>query len=90
MSGSGLLGGTGPVEVAVIDSPRKPAGKTERYRAGESTAAKQVWARATANFPGHEKSELPFKKGDLIRVKVLEVDRQGRVRLSMRDVGPPS
>ena len=25
--------------------------------------------------------------GDVVRVKVLEVDRQGRVRLSMRDVG---
>jgi polyribonucleotide nucleotidyltransferase len=30
-----------------------------------------------------------LREGDLIRVKVLEVDRQGRVRLSMRDVGPP-
>ena len=29
-----------------------------------------------------------LKEGDLVRVKVLEVDRQGRVRLSMRDVGP--
>jgi polyribonucleotide nucleotidyltransferase len=28
-----------------------------------------------------------LKEGDLIRVKVLEVDRQGRIRLSMRDVG---
>jgi polyribonucleotide nucleotidyltransferase len=28
-----------------------------------------------------------LKEGDVIRVKVLEVDRQGRVRLSMRDVG---
>ncbi|MCX7036880.1 MAG: polyribonucleotide nucleotidyltransferase [Proteobacteria bacterium] len=28
-----------------------------------------------------------LKEGDLVRVKVLEVDRQGRVRLSMRDVG---
>jgi len=27
-----------------------------------------------------------LKEGDLVRVKVLEVDRQGRVRLSMRDV----
>jgi polyribonucleotide nucleotidyltransferase len=27
-----------------------------------------------------------LKEGDLIRVKVLEVDRQGRIRLSMRDV----
>ena len=26
-------------------------------------------------------------QGDVVRVKVLEVDRQGRVRLSMRDVG---
>jgi polyribonucleotide nucleotidyltransferase len=25
-------------------------------------------------------------EGDVIRVKVLEVDRQGRVRLSMRNV----
>jgi polyribonucleotide nucleotidyltransferase len=28
-----------------------------------------------------------LKEGDVIRVKVLEVDRQGRIRLSMRDVG---
>src|SRR5205085_4927713 len=27
-----------------------------------------------------------LKEGDLIRVKVLEVDRQGRIRLSMRDL----
>ncbi|MBK7903133.1 MAG: polyribonucleotide nucleotidyltransferase [Proteobacteria bacterium] len=31
-----------------------------------------------------------LKEGDVVRVKVLEVDRQGRVRLSMRNVdGPP-
>jgi len=28
-----------------------------------------------------------LKEGDLVRVKVLEVDRQGRIRLSMRDLG---
>jgi polyribonucleotide nucleotidyltransferase len=28
-----------------------------------------------------------LREGDVVRVKVLEVDRQGRVRLSMRDVG---
>jgi polyribonucleotide nucleotidyltransferase len=28
-----------------------------------------------------------LKEGDIVKVKVLEVDRQGRVRLSMRDVG---
>jgi polyribonucleotide nucleotidyltransferase len=28
-----------------------------------------------------------LREGDVIRVKVLEVDRQGRVRLSMRDIG---
>jgi polyribonucleotide nucleotidyltransferase len=27
-----------------------------------------------------------LNEGDVIRVKVLEVDRQGRVRLSMRNV----
>jgi len=27
-----------------------------------------------------------LREGDLIRVKVLEVDRQGRIRLSMRDL----
>ena len=27
-----------------------------------------------------------LKEGDVIRVKVLEVDRQGRVRLSMRNL----
>ena len=30
-----------------------------------------------------------LKEGDQIRVKVLEVDRQGRVRLSMRNVDGP-
>ena len=29
-----------------------------------------------------------LKEGDSVRVKVLEVDRQGRIRLSMRDVQP--
>jgi polyribonucleotide nucleotidyltransferase len=29
-----------------------------------------------------------LNEGDVVRVKVLEVDRQGRVRLSMRDVEP--
>jgi polyribonucleotide nucleotidyltransferase len=28
-----------------------------------------------------------LREGDVIRVKVLEVDRQGRIRLSMRDIG---
>ena len=27
-----------------------------------------------------------LREGDVIRVKVLEVDRQGRIRLSMRDL----
>ena len=27
-----------------------------------------------------------LSEGDTVRVKVLEVDRQGRIRLSMRDV----
>ena len=27
-----------------------------------------------------------LKEGDLVKVKVLEVDKQGRIRLSMRDV----
>jgi polyribonucleotide nucleotidyltransferase len=27
-----------------------------------------------------------LKEGDVIKVKVLEVDRQGRIRLSMRNV----
>ncbi len=31
-----------------------------------------------------------LKEGDVVRVKVLEVDRQGRVRLSMRDVSDAS
>jgi polyribonucleotide nucleotidyltransferase len=30
-----------------------------------------------------------LREGDVIRVKVLEVDRQGRIRLSMRDVEAP-
>ena len=30
-----------------------------------------------------------LKEGDVVRVKVLEVDRQGRVRLSMRNVDAP-
>jgi polyribonucleotide nucleotidyltransferase len=27
-----------------------------------------------------------LKEGDVVKVKVLEVDRQGRIRLSMRDL----
>jgi polyribonucleotide nucleotidyltransferase len=37
----------------------------------------------------HERVERvsdKLKEGDVVRVKVLEVDRQGRIRLSMRDV----
>jgi polyribonucleotide nucleotidyltransferase len=37
----------------------------------------------------HERVERvsdKLKEGDIVRVKVLEVDRQGRIRLSMRDV----
>ena len=33
-----------------------------------------------------EKCGDKLQEGDAVRVKVLEVDRQGRVRLSMRDV----
>ena len=33
-----------------------------------------------------EKVSDKLNEGDVIRVKVLEVDRQGRIRLSMRDV----
>jgi polyribonucleotide nucleotidyltransferase len=33
-----------------------------------------------------EKVSDKLNEGDLVRVKVLEVDRQGRIRLSMRDV----
>ena len=33
-----------------------------------------------------EKVSDKLNEGDVVRVKVLEVDRQGRVRLSMRDV----
>ncbi len=29
-----------------------------------------------------------LKEGDVVMVKVVEVDRQGRVRLSMKDVEP--
>ena len=33
-----------------------------------------------------EKVSEKLNEGDSVRVKVLEVDRQGRVRLSMRDI----
>jgi polyribonucleotide nucleotidyltransferase len=33
-----------------------------------------------------EKVSDKLKEGDVVKVKVLEVDRQGRIRLSMRDV----
>jgi polyribonucleotide nucleotidyltransferase len=33
-----------------------------------------------------EKVSDKLNEGDVVRVKVLEVDRQGRIRLSMRDV----
>jgi polyribonucleotide nucleotidyltransferase len=35
-----------------------------------------------------EKVSDKLAEGDVVRVKVLEVDRQGRVRLSMKDVDP--
>ena len=34
-----------------------------------------------------EKVSDELKEGDVIKVKVLEVDRQGRIRLSMRNLG---
>ncbi len=34
-----------------------------------------------------EKVSDKLNEGDVVRVKVLEVDRQGRVRLSMKEVG---
>jgi len=34
-----------------------------------------------------EKVSDKLAEGDIIKVKVLEVDRQGRVRLSMKAVG---
>jgi polyribonucleotide nucleotidyltransferase len=36
-----------------------------------------------------EKVSDKLNEGDKVRVKVLEVDRQGRVRLSMRDIDQP-
>ena len=33
-----------------------------------------------------EKVSDKLAEGDVIKVKVLEVDRQGRIRLSMRDL----
>ena len=33
-----------------------------------------------------EKVSDKLSEGDAVRVKVLEVDRQGRIRLSMRDL----
>ena len=35
-----------------------------------------------------EKVSDKLNEGDVVKVKVLEVDRQGRIRLSMRDVAP--
>jgi len=35
-----------------------------------------------------EKVSDKLKEGDVVRVKVLEVDKQGRIRLSMKAVGP--
>jgi len=34
-----------------------------------------------------EKVSDKLAEGDIVKVKVLEVDRQGRVRLSMKEVG---
>ena len=34
-----------------------------------------------------EKVSDKLKEGDIVKVKVLEVDKQGRIRLSMKDVG---
>jgi len=44
-----------------------------------------------ADFPEERSSvSATTQGGDVVRVKVLEVDRQGRVRLSMRTSTPPS
>jgi polyribonucleotide nucleotidyltransferase len=37
-----------------------------------------------------EKVSDKLKEGDVVRVKVLEVDKQGRIRLSMKDVDAPA
>jgi len=36
-----------------------------------------------------EKVSDKLSEGDVVKVKVLEVDRQGRVRLSMKEVDNP-
>ena len=36
-----------------------------------------------------EKVEDVLKEGDIVRVKVLEVDKQGRIRLSMKALEVP-
>ena len=41
--------------------------------------------RRTTKLLAHDENS-ECKEGDVVDVKVLEVDRQGRVRLSMRDV----
>ena len=40
-----------------------------------------------SNDRGERVAEM-LNEGDLVKVKVLEVDRQGRVRLSMKDLDP--
>ena len=35
-----------------------------------------------------EKVSDKLKEGDIVKVKVLEVDKQGRIRLSMKDLEP--
>ena len=56
---------------------------------GVLTVRGQRHADKHENASGYERVERvsdKLKEGDQIRVKVLEVDRQGRIRLSMRNV----
>ena len=64
------------VGVTEIDSERSKALKLKEERGVEITSVEPESAAGKAGL----------KEGDVVRVKVLEVDRQGRVRLSMRNV----
>ena len=79
-----------PAAVAQTPSPEEPvpvrlqremdaAAKLTPTTAAEMTSIRPILKCV-------EKVSDKLKEGDNVRVKVLEVDRQGRVRLSMRNV----
>ena len=71
----------------------RTAGSSVNYKdalagSGQGKILRQYPLVGGIDVAGHvmQSSDPRFKEGDAVRVKVLEVDRQGRVRLSIKDV----